>query len=52
MEPTAEEKVWMKCQEEFRRNKTESKCWQEYNRMNKESYARYETAISEGTPAA
>ena len=43
---TREERAWKKCQEDFRRNKAESKTWQEYYRMNQKSYAEYESAIS------
>ena len=42
---TTEDRAWKKCQEDFRRNKSESKTWQEYNRMNRESYAAYEAAV-------
>lgn len=42
---TTEAQAWRKCQEDFRRNKAESKTWQEYNRMNRGSYAEYEAAI-------
>ncbi len=42
-----EEQAWRKCQEDFRRNKTVSKTWQEYHRMNQKSYADYEAAVSQ-----
>lgn len=41
---TTEEQAWKKCQEAFRHNKSESKSWQEYHRMNQKSYAEYEVA--------
>lgn len=45
-----EQKAWEKCQEAFRRNKAESKTWQEYNRMNRESYAAYEAELAQEAP--
>ena len=50
MEESKERKAWEKCQAAFRRNKAESKTWQEYNRMNRESYAAYEAEIKEVRP--
>ena len=39
---TREDRAWAKCQAAFRRNKAESKTWQEYSRMNQKSWAEYE----------
>jgi len=44
---TREDRAWAKCQAAFRRNKAESKTWQEYNRMNRESWAEYEAAVKD-----